>query len=30
MCSIRYLNWKDIPKELKEECWRVVEVLKKL
>ena len=30
MCSIRYLNWKDMPKELKEECWRVVEVLKKL
>ena len=30
MCPIRYLNWKDMPKELKKECWRVVEVLKKL
>ena len=26
MCPIRYLNWKE---ELKEECWHVVEVLKK-
>ncbi|XP_075651369.1 uncharacterized protein LOC142621882 [Castanea sativa] len=24
-CPIRYLNWKDMPEELKEECWRVVE-----
>ena len=30
MCPIRYLKWKDMPKELKKECWRVVEVLKKL
>ena len=30
MCLIRYFNWKDVPKELKEECWRVVGVLKKL
>ena len=30
MCPIRFLNWKDMPKEFKEECWRVVEVLKKL
>ncbi|XP_075664319.1 uncharacterized protein LOC142633947 [Castanea sativa] len=25
MCPIRYLNWKDMPEELKKECWRVVE-----
>ncbi|XP_030924792.1 uncharacterized protein LOC115951783 [Quercus lobata] len=25
MCLIRYLTWKDIPEELKEECWRLVE-----
>ncbi|KAF3973315.1 hypothetical protein CMV_003251 [Castanea mollissima] len=25
MCPIRYLNWKNMPEELKEECWRVVE-----
>ncbi|KAL0010794.1 hypothetical protein SO802_005902 [Lithocarpus litseifolius] len=25
MCLIRYLNWKDMSEELKEECWRVVE-----
>ncbi|KAM4092651.1 hypothetical protein ACB094_06G056300 [Castanea mollissima] len=25
MCLIRYLNWKDMPEELKEECWHVVE-----
>ncbi|KAK9987037.1 hypothetical protein SO802_031988 [Lithocarpus litseifolius] len=25
MCPIRYLNWKDILEELKEECWRLVE-----
>ncbi|KAL0009555.1 hypothetical protein SO802_011057 [Lithocarpus litseifolius] len=25
MCPIRYLNWKDMPEENKEECWRVVE-----
>ena len=30
MCLIRYLNWKDMPEELKEKRWRVVEVLKKL
>ena len=30
MCPIRFLNWKDMPEEFKEECWRVVEVLKKL
>ena len=30
MGPIRYFNWKDMPEELKEECWRVVEVLKKL
>ena len=26
MCPIRYLNWRDMPKELKGECWRLVEV----
>ncbi|KAK9984959.1 hypothetical protein SO802_034484 [Lithocarpus litseifolius] len=26
MCPIRYLNWKDMPEENKEECWRLVEV----
>ncbi|KAF3967546.1 hypothetical protein CMV_008466 [Castanea mollissima] len=26
MCPIRYLNWKNMPEELKEECWRVVEI----
>ncbi|KAL0009442.1 hypothetical protein SO802_010944 [Lithocarpus litseifolius] len=26
MCPIRYLNWKDMPKENKEECWRLVEI----
>ncbi|KAK9983749.1 hypothetical protein SO802_033274 [Lithocarpus litseifolius] len=30
MCPIRYLNWKDMPEENKEECWRLVEMLKKL
>ena len=30
MCPIRFLNWKDLLEEFKEECWRVVEVLKKL
>lgn len=25
MCPIRYLNWKDMPEEFKEECWRLVE-----
>ncbi|XP_075650322.1 uncharacterized protein LOC142620904 [Castanea sativa] len=25
MCPIRYLNWKNMPEEFKEECWRVVE-----
>ena len=30
MCPIRFLNWKDMLEEFKEECWRVVEVLKKL
>nr|POE62187.1 hypothetical protein CFP56_39515 [Quercus suber] len=24
MCPIRYLTWKDMPEELKEECWHVV------
>ncbi|KAK9985416.1 hypothetical protein SO802_030367 [Lithocarpus litseifolius] len=28
MCPIRYLNWKVMPEENKEECWRLVEVLK--
>ena len=30
MCSIRYLSWKDMPEELKEECWRLVEVNQEL
>ena len=30
MCLIRYLTWKDMPEELKEECWCLVEVLKNL
>ena len=30
MCPIRYLNWRDMPKELKEECWRLVEVNQEL
>ena len=30
MCSIKYLDWKAMPEELKEECWLVVKVLKKL
>ena len=30
MCPIRYLNWKDMPEELKEGCWHVVKILKKL
>ena len=30
MCPIRYLSWKAMPEELKEECWRLVEELKKL
>ena len=30
MCPIRYLNWRDMPKELKEECWRLVEVSQEL
>ena len=30
MCPIRYLTWKDIPEELKEECWRLVEVNQEL
>ena len=30
MCPIRYLSWKDMPKELKEECWRLVEVNQEL
>ena len=30
MCPIRYLNWRDMPKELKEECWRLVEVNREL
>ncbi|KAL0012767.1 hypothetical protein SO802_007875 [Lithocarpus litseifolius] len=25
MCLIRYLNWKVMPEENKEECWRLVE-----
>nr|POE71045.1 hypothetical protein CFP56_53829 [Quercus suber] len=25
MCLIRYLNWRDMPEELKEECWCLVE-----
>ncbi|KAL0000614.1 hypothetical protein SO802_014395 [Lithocarpus litseifolius] len=25
MCPIRYLNWKVMPEENKEECWRLVE-----
>ena len=30
MCPIRYLTWKDMPEELKEECWRLVEVNQEL
>ena len=30
MCPIRYLNWRDMPKELKEECWHLVEVNQEL
>ena len=30
MCPIKYLDWKAVPEELKEECWRLVKVLKKL
>nr|POF12325.1 hypothetical protein CFP56_73680 [Quercus suber] len=26
MCPIRYLNWKDMPEEFKEECLRLVEI----
>ncbi|KAK9983800.1 hypothetical protein SO802_033325 [Lithocarpus litseifolius] len=26
MCPIRYLSWKAMPKELKEECWCLVEI----
>ncbi|KAL0003102.1 hypothetical protein SO802_016883, partial [Lithocarpus litseifolius] len=26
MCPIIYLNWKDMPEENKEECWRLVEI----
>ena len=29
MCPIKYLDWKVMPEELKEECWRLVKVLKK-
>nr|POE80583.1 hypothetical protein CFP56_14991 [Quercus suber] len=25
ICPIRYLNWRDMTEELKEECWRLVE-----
>ncbi|XP_075662936.1 uncharacterized protein LOC142632415 [Castanea sativa] len=25
MCSIKYLDWRDMPEELKEKCWRLVE-----
>ena len=30
MCPIIYLSWKDILEELKEECWRLVEVNQEL
>ena len=30
MCPIRYLSWKDMPKELKEECRCLVEVNQEL
>ena len=30
ICLIRYLSWKDMPEELKEECWRLVEVNQEL
>ena len=30
MCPIRYLSWKDMPEELKEECWCLVEVNQEL
>ena len=30
MCPIRYLNWRDMPEELKEECWHHVEVNQEL
>ncbi|XP_075665970.1 uncharacterized protein LOC142635752 [Castanea sativa] len=29
MCPIRYLNWKDMLEELKQECWHVVEKIGK-
>ena len=30
MCLIKYLDWRDVPAELKEECWRLVEVNQEL
>ena len=30
MCPIRFLNWKDMAEEFKEDCWHLVEVLNKL
>ena len=30
MCPIKYLDWKAMPEELKEECWRLVEVNQEL
>ena len=24
MCPIKYMDWRDVPAELKEECWRLV------
>ncbi|KAL0012736.1 hypothetical protein SO802_007844 [Lithocarpus litseifolius] len=26
ICPIKYLDWRDMPAELKEECWRLVEI----
>ena len=30
MCLIKYLDWRDVPAELKEECWRLVKVNQEL
>ena len=30
MCPIRYLDWRDMLEELKEECWHLVEVNQEL
>ena len=30
MCPIKYLDWKEVPAKLKEECWRLVEANQEL